>query len=131
MEIRARLTKKEGRRFAFTVGIAFVVFGAITWWRGHEILRWVLWGLGAVLLVLGIVIPGRLSRIYHAWMGLGHAISKVTSPIVMGVVYYLMLTPIGFVSRSFGRNPLRHHEKDGGYWMPATSGKPSDLENQF
>ena len=40
-------------------------------------------------------------------MGLAHAISKVTTPIFMGVVYFVVITPIGFIRRrAFGSNPL-------------------------
>lgn len=131
MEVRPRLTPREGRRFAFTVGIAFLVLGAIMVWRGHEILRWTFWGIGAALMVSGMVVPGRLGGIYRGWMRLGALISRVTSPILMGAVYFLVVTPIGGVSRVFGRNSLCHREHEGGFWLPAASGEPSDLENQF
>jgi hypothetical protein len=41
-------------------------------------------------------------------MKLAHALSKVTTPIFMGIVYFVVLTPIGFIRRSFGGNPLVH-----------------------
>jgi hypothetical protein len=129
--IRARLTKQEGRKFAFTVGIAFLVLGALSLWRGHVWPPRVLGALGGILLVAGLVVPGRLSGVYHAWMGLANAISKVTAPIVVGAVYFLVLTPIAALMRLFGRNPLRHREQDGGFWLPAASNGRSDLETQF
>jgi hypothetical protein len=64
-------------------------------------------------------------------MALGSAISKVTAPIVVGVAYFIVLTPIGALMRLFGRNPLRHKERDGGFWIPAASGGRSNLDNQF
>lgn len=60
---------------------------------------------------------------------LAAAISKVTAPIMMGVTYFLVMTPIGLLMRLFGRNPLRHRERNGGFWFKA--GGRSDLEDQF
>jgi hypothetical protein len=113
------------------VGIAFVVLAAISAWRGHYLPPRVLGALGAALLLAGVVVPGRLSRVYRAWMGLASAISKVTAPIVVGAMYFVVLSPMGALMRLFGRNPLRHRERDGSFWVPAPSGGRSNLENQF
>ncbi len=82
--IPARLTAREGRRFAFTVGTAFLVLAAISAWRGHTLPPRVLGALGGALLLAGLVVPGRLSRVHRAWMGLALALSKVTTPIMIG-----------------------------------------------
>jgi len=131
MAVRARLTPQEGRRFAFTVGIAFLVLGGISAWRGHQLPPKIIWGLGGALLLAGVFVPGRLTGVYNGWMKLATAISKVTAPIMVGAVYYLILTPIGGLMRLLGRNPLRHREQNGGYWLPATGDGRSDLETQF
>ena len=75
--------------------------------------------------------PGKLGPVYRAWMAFGHAISKVTSPVVMGAAYFLVLTPIGLLMRACGYNAIRHREKDGGFWVSAPSGGRSNLETQF
>lgn len=131
MAVPARLTAREGRRFAFTVGVAFVVLGSISAWRGHHLPPRILWSLGGALLVAGILIPGRLTTLNRWWMGLGHAIGKVTAPIIAGAAYFLILTPVGIALRLLGRNPLRASERDGGFWFPASSDGRSNLETQF
>lgn len=131
MAIPARLSAREGRRFAFTVGIAFLVIGGLSAWRGHVWPPRVLFSLGGVLLVAGVVVPQRLSGVYRAWMGLAAAISKVTSPIVVGAMYFVVMTPAGVLMRVFGRNPLKQQEREGGFWLPAPSGGRSNLETQF
>jgi Saxitoxin biosynthesis operon protein SxtJ len=131
MGVPARLTVAEGRRFAFTVGAAFLVIAAISVWRGHYYPPRIFSVIGGALLITGVVIPGHLSTLHSWWMALGHAISKVTSPIVVGAVYFLVLTPTGALIRLFGRNPLQHRERNGGYWTPVSSNGRSDLENQF
>lgn len=129
----ARLTPHEGRKFAFTVGAAFLVLaGVLYWWRGHVSAAAVLAGLGTVLAVAGVLIPGRLSPIWRAWMGLAHLLSKVTTPIFMGVVYYLVLTPTGLLRRWLGQNPIRHRAADDTYWAPRPDDRRrSNLQRQF
>ena len=129
--IPARLTPAEGRKFAFPVGAAFLALAAFTWWRDAEIAWRVFASLGGVLMLAGAVVPGKLGPVYRAWMGLAHAISKVTTPIFMGVVYYVVLTPIGLLMRAVGRQPLHHKDHDGGFWRAAPSGGRADLERQF
>lgn len=131
MAVRARLTTAEGRRFAFTVGLAFVAIGGISWWRGHETVPKVLWLLGGALLLAGVVVPTRLGRIYGWWMALGHAIHKVVQPIVIGAMYFVVITPVALLLRMIGRNPMKHPEREGSFWMPAASDGRSDLETQF
>lgn len=131
MAVSARLTAREGRKFALQVGLAFLAIGGISAWRGHHWPPRVLWALGGALLVAGLVAPGHLTRVYRAWMGLGNAIAKVTAPIVAGALYFLVLTPAGLLLRLFGRNPLRPRERDGGFWMPASGDGRSNLETQF
>ena len=128
----ARLTPAEGRKFALTLAAAFAVVGALLWWRDHDTLRWVAFGLAAVLLALGVAIPGRLGPLHDAWMRLAHAISRVTTPVFMGALYYLVLTPAGFLRRRLGRNPLVHHDASGSFWHGRKDGGArADMEHQF
>lgn len=129
--IPARLSPAEGRKFAFTVGIAFLVLGAFVWWRGFVRAPVVFGSLGGTLLVLGAVVPGRLSGLHRAWMGLALLISKVTTPIFMGVVYFGVVTPISALLRVAGKAPLRV-AAGRTYWRDREPGKRrSNLLRQF
>lgn len=115
--IPAGLTPREGRKFGLTVGGAFALLGAVLYWRGRATASTGFLAVGAVLILAGIAIPGRLAPVHRAWMGLAHLLSKVTTPIFMGVVYFLVITPMGLVMRLFGRNPLAHRSTSDGYWL--------------
>lgn len=132
MEARppARLTPAEGRAFAFPVGGAFLVFAGLSWWRGHEALAALLAGVGAVLAVAGALAPTRLGAVERAWMGLAHAISRLTTPVILAIVYFLVITPIGLVMRAVGRNPVRHDAVEGSYWK-ARGDDRGGMRNQF
>ncbi len=130
--VPAGLSPAEGRKFAFTVGGAFLVFAAIAWWRGHPTTTTVLGTLGGTLGVLGIAIPGKLGPLFSAWMGLAHLISKVTTPIFMGIVFFLVITPISLLMRLFGKVPLRAPRGAASYWKSREpEERRSNLARQF
>jgi hypothetical protein len=130
--VPARLTAAQGRRFGLTVGGAFLVFAAIAWWRGHPTTASVLASLGAALSVAGLIVPTYLGPVERAWMNLAHLISKVTTPIVMGAMYLLVLTPVGLLRRMFGGNPMVHAAHDASYWQSRPEGRRAgNLTRQY
>ena len=130
--IPARLSPSEGRKFGLTVGVAFLVLAALLqFWRHKEVAAAVAASLGAALVLAALLTPTRLGPVERAWMGLARLISKVTTPIFMGVVFFVVITPIGLLMRLFGRKALVHRETQGGFWMAPASGGRSDLERQF
>jgi len=129
--VPARLTPAEGRRFAFPVGIAFLVIGAIILWRGHTSVATGFGTLGGLLLVAGVVVPSRLGPVYRAWMGLAVLISRVTTPIIMGIMYFVVIFPSGVLRRTLARNPISHVAEDGSYWVSRKGKGKGNLSRQF
>lgn len=132
--IPARLstyTASAGRKFGLTVGIALVVFSGIARWRGHPTTFMVLAALGAALILAGLVVPTALGPIDRAWMKLAHLISKVTTPVFMGVIYFIVLTPIGAIRRAFAGSALVHRDGAHGVWLDRTDTPRSSLDRLF
>lgn len=130
--VPARLTPAEGRKFAFPVGAAFLVLTGILLWRQHSGPAWVTGTLAGILFLAGLLIPGKLGPVYRAWMGFALLISKVTTPIFMGIVFFVAITPIGLLMRAFGRNPVRHQAKEGTYFVTRPVGaRQGNLSRQF
>ena len=130
--IPARLSATEGRKFGFTVGGAFGVLGAIAWWRGHHGLAQVFLALAGSLGVAGLLVPAALGPVQRGWMGLAHLISKVTTPIFMGIVYFGVLSPISLLMGLFGKRPLRPRHGTTSYWRARPEGtRRGDLTRQF
>jgi hypothetical protein len=131
--IRAGLSRSEGRRFGLVVGSAFLFIAAISLWRGHQIPPLILGGLGAALWLGGLLVPGHMGPVHSAWMAFAHALSKVTTPIFMSIVYLIVLTPTGLVMRLFGHRPLtaKVDEEHGGFWVDKDSAATGDLSRQF
>ena len=130
--VPARLTASAGRRFAFTVGTAMLALAGVVAWRGARPVAWTLGAIGGVLLVAGVVAPTHLGPVERAWYAFAAAISKVTTPIIMGVLYFVVITPFGLVMRAVGRNPLVRSKPGASAWLRRAAGeRRSDLERQF
>ena len=130
--ISTRLTPAEGRKFGLTLGVAFAFLAAVLWWRGHDNLAAVAGGLGLLLFVAGLLIPQRLGPVQRGWLRFGHMLSRITTPLVMGMLYLLVFTPIGVVMRIAGRNALTRRAENNSYWVkrPAARGKAA-MQRQF
>jgi len=131
--IPARLTAAEGRKFGLTVGIAFLLLGSLSRWRGHDTAPLVLWTLGGGLSLGGLLVPARLGPVYRGWMRFALLLSKVTTPIFMGIVYFLVLTPTGVLMRVARRDPLKHRPTGDGFWVirQPRSDQAESLRRQF
>lgn len=129
--IPAGLTPAENRKFGLTVGAAFLVLAGIMLWRHHEIPMWIFGALGVLLVLGGLLVPGRMGPVYRGWMKFGLALSKITTPIIMGLMYFLVFAPMGFLRRTFGTSPM---ERPAGetYWIARPEGaRRSNLMRQF
>jgi len=136
----ARLTAERGapasprelRSFALTVGVAFVALGALLYWRVGLAPAVILGAVGVALVAFGLIAPERLGLVHRAWMALGLAISRVTTPIFMGIVYFGVLTPIALAMWVVGRRPLARSRGAATYWVDRPpSERRSDLRRQF
>lgn len=91
---------KQLREFGALVGLVFLVIGAYPFIKGHAPRAWAL-VLGTPLVVLGALWPEALRKPYQAWMFLGGVLGWVNTRLLLGIVYFLMLTPTGLVRRLF------------------------------
>ncbi len=129
--VSARLTTAAGRRFGLTLGVAFMALGAVLLWRGQQPVAAVAGTIGIALAVSGIVIPTWLGPVERGWMALAHAISRVTTPILMWLVYYITIFPIGVIMRVLGRNPLVRTTKGNSRWVERESRNADHMNHQF
>jgi hypothetical protein len=99
------LDRKGLRDFGLlTGGIVAVLFGLFfPWLLERPWPRWP-WILFGVLGGMALIAPLALKPVYKAWMQLGLLLNKITTPLILGIVFYLVISPIGLVRR------LRRHD---------------------
>ncbi|NIR51219.1 hypothetical protein GWO43_21650 [candidate division KSB1 bacterium] len=128
--------KKTLRKFGFTIAAALGVIGLLVFFVGsHSQRAFWLWGAGALFLVFGELLPASLKYIHIVWMGLAFVLGWIVSRLILSVLFYLVITPIGLIMRLFGKDPLdREIDRDAvTYWKKRESQeiKPERYEKLF
>ena len=125
------------RAFGCTVGIILMVTGAAKALVAGAVppIAGLLFVAGAVLLSLGIVAPSRLSTLNRLWVKLGAAIAKLVNPIILGLLFFVVVTPMALCMRLVGRRPLRlaPDSTAATYWIEREPpvGGASNMTRQF
>jgi hypothetical protein len=88
-------------------------------------------GLAGSLLLAGMLVPQHLGPVNRAWMGLALLLSKVTTPVFMGVVYFLVLAPTGLLRRAAGKSPIASPRPVTDTYWHTTDRPASNLQRQF
>ena len=87
--------------------------------------------VGLIFLILGILNSKFLTPLNKIWFKFGLLLGQIISPIVMGIIFFLVVTPIAFIMRLLGKDVLRLKKKsDNSYWIKKT-GLKSKMKNQF
>jgi hypothetical protein len=99
-------TTKDLRQFGLLVGGVFSVIGVWPVLFRSETPR--LWAmiLGGLLIVLGAIVPQSLKQVHGGWMKIGHVLGSINTRIILGIIYYLLITPMGLVMRMMGKDPM-------------------------
>jgi hypothetical protein len=110
---------REVRTFGATLVGGAAVFGFAAWRRGFATAQT---SAAVVLLAVGLfaIAAPRIARPLHrAWMGIGHALGRVTTPIVLTLVFFGVLTPARWLLALFGRDPLQRRREPAltTYWQ--------------
>lgn len=124
-ELRALdVSVKALRSFGRVVGGVLVLIGVFALWRREwqfvaTGLPGLFFGLGGGLITLSVVRPLLLRPIYRVWMGLAFVLGFVMTRVLLTTFYFLAMTPVGWLRRTFGASPLLTKPTDrvDTYWI--------------
>ena len=125
------------RSFGLLFGAVFALLAAYGWvFKGWSlVIVLALLGVAVAFVLLGFVAPKVLRPLNWLWFQLGQLLGKIVSPVVLGAIFFLLLTPVSLVTRLFGRDELRLKRKarQTSYWLErAPPGpEPESFKNQF
>ena len=109
---------KELRKFSFTFCGALSILGGFVLWRKGEI-GLLFWCIGIVILLVGLTKPRLLGPIHKGWMGVSFLMGFLMTHVILALMYYLVLTPMGLVMKTLRRDSLRlkHNQNAKSYWV--------------
>ena len=120
----------SNRNFGIVFFIVFLLIALYPLIYSEEIRIWSIL-ISLIFLILGLINSKILSPLNKLWFKFGILLGKIVSPIIMGIIFFLVVTPIGFIMRILGKDVLSlKFNTNKTYWIEKTDPK-SKMKNQF
>ena len=120
----------SNRSFGIVFFVVFLLIALYPLTHGGEIRIWSLI-ISIIFLILGLLNSKILAPLNKIWFKFGILLGKIISPLIMGIIFFLVVTPIGFIMRLLGKDVLNlKFNKNKSYWIEK-DGPKSKMKNQF
>ena len=124
------INKSSNRSFGIVFFIVFLLVSLYPLINGDSIRYWALL-ISSIFLILGLLNSNLLTSLNKIWFKFGNLLGKIISPIVLGVIFYFIVTPIGILMRILKKDLLNlKFNNNKSYWIEKT-GPKSKMKNQF
>jgi hypothetical protein len=122
------------RSFGLVMAGALTLISAVNYWRGGHWWPWAV-GLAALFLAAAGLSPALLHPLNRIWFKFGLLLHKIVSPVVMGLLFFVTVTPIGILLRAGRKDMLRlkRDAKCDSYWIvrQPPGPAPESMKDQF
>ena len=124
-----KISSNRSFGIVFFVVFLFIALYPITY--SEDIRIWSLI-ISFIFIILGLLNSKILTPLNKLWFKFGVILGKIISPIIMGTIFFLVVTPIGLIMKVLGKDLLRlkYKKKDNTYWIKK-NGPKSKMKNQF
>ena len=120
----------SNKSFGIVFFIVFVIISIYPMLKGDSLRMWSL-GVSIIFLVLGLLNSKILTPLNKLWFKFGIFLGKIISPFIMGIIFFFVVTPIGYLMRLFKKDVLSLKFNDNkSYWVEK-NGPKSKMKNQF
>lgn len=118
------------RSVGFVFSGFFFILGGVLLFSGASAI-WA-YGVSAAFLAVALVRPGILAPMNRAWMKLGALLHRLTNPVVLGVLFFLVILPVGLMRRMLGADPMQLRRREGSFWIARPEGDAGvDMKEPF
>ena len=122
--------KSTNRNFGIVFFIVFLIIGIYPMLNEEDVRLWSLI-ISVIFLMLGILNSEVLTPLNKIWFRFGIFLGKIFSPLIMALIFFLVVTPIGLIMRFIGKDVLNlKFNNDKSYWVEK-KGPKSKMKNQF
>ena len=120
----------SNRSFGIVFFVVFLLVALYPLIHAEEIRIWSLI-ISIIFLILGLLNSKILGPLNKIWFKFGILLGKIVSPLIMGIIFFLVVTPIGFIMRLLRKDVLNlKYNKNKSYWIEK-NGPKSKMKNQF
>lgn len=122
------------RQFGFFFSVVFLLLGVYLLWHGYLLWAMPVFFLFGLTSMLTLLLPAALEPFNKGWMRLGMLLGRIISPLVLGLLFFLIITPVALLMRAFGRDALRLKKTNKpSHWIAREPPGPNadSFKNQF
>ena len=120
----------SNRNFGIVFSIVFLLIAIYPLINNDELRIWSLI-IAIIFFILGLINSKVLTPLNKLWSKFGLLLGRIVSPVIMGIIFFLVVTPIAVIMRIIGKDLLNlKFNKDKSYWIEKT-GPKSKMKNQF
>ena len=124
------VNKSSNKNFGIVFFIVFLLIAIYPLTYSGEIRLWSII-ISFIFLILALLKSKILTPLNNLWFKFGIFLGKIVSPLVMGVIFFFVVTPIGFIMRLLGKDLLNlKYNSNDTYWIEK-KGIKSKMKNQF
>ena len=128
--MQEKIKLPSNRNFGIVFSIVFLIIAIWPILNQNEIRIWSII-ISLIFLILGLINSKFLSPLNKAWFKFGLILGSVIAPVVMGVIYFLVVTPTGLIMKALGKDILGlKRNKNSTYWLEKDNSN-NNLKNQF
>ena len=128
--MKEKIQISSNKSFGVVFFIFFFIISVYPLTKDQNIIIWC-FVISIIFLILGLLNSSVLTPLNKIWFKFGIFLGKIVSPLVMGIIFFLVVTPIGFFMRALGKDLLNlKYNKNKSYWIEK-SGPKSKMKNQF
>jgi len=120
----------SNRSFGIVFFVVFLLIALYPLINDNQIRLWS-FIISLIFLILGLIKSRILTPLNKLWFRFGLFLGRIISPLIMGIIFFLVVTPIGFIMRILGKDLLNlKYNNKRSYWIEKT-GPKSKMKNQF
>jgi len=109
--------KSDLRKFGITISIVLIIISGLLFWKNSESYQ-MFFLIAGILLLVSIIIPLILKPIYWIWMIFATILGWIMTRVILSLLFYIIITPIGLIFRLFGKHflDLKWNKSENSYW---------------
>jgi len=117
----------ELKKFGLLVGSILVLIGIFPAIKGREPNLYLII-IGIIFLLLVVLVPSLLSPVYKGWMKVGRILGRINTFLILSIIFYLFITPLGFARKIFGSGSKKfaHKLSKNSYWIKRNPVNPKE-----
>ena len=125
-----KIKTSSNKSFGIVFFIVFLIIALYPMIKGGDLRLWSLI-VSLIFLILGLINSNILTPLNRLWFKFGIFLGKIVSPIILGTIFFLIVTPTGLLLRLFGKDVINlKYNKNNSYWIKKT-GPKSNMKDQF